>query len=208
MYHCLGFIDLDICRESFFGQKTRIHKDMFTKVSPSYCKVLMHKIINKSAPNLVKMKGSSSFKTRVKSHASCSWLKTIKVRSHIYRVDIYNAFLSPGRSLLNQKLTRTACVHNQTFCIPKEFPTTALVWIKSPKKPKMTRVMANGNSSIHRIGNWLYVPELSIGGGIEMNDKDEVYLLETGYLINRIEADLENHRKLLKTAQKYWIQTG
>ena len=157
--------------------------------------------------------GSGSFISRSVAHADCHWMKTTKISAPIYRLDTYTAYIEAGNDLLHQSLTKNTCKYSSGFCRVMELPYSLLSWSRIKRKLDLTRNL--GIYNIHQIGNFINVPDLSIGASI-LQEQYETFALDFGYMIQKVgstlDIDLFNKQKLFwkttKSSTQLEIQTS
>ena len=91
-------------------------------------------------------------------------MKTKSREYYHFTMTAYRAYLVGDEHLLQQHITKTECRYKRIYCTPQEMPYSKLVWLATRLDFRLYHPI--GNYKIHELKNYLLIPALSIGGGI------------------------------------------
>lgn len=177
------------CKTNFFGAKDKIKSKVYAvETSPEDCRKAY---TTKMSPygELTKLRnGKYGYQNEAKF--VCAWMKDRKATYHEYTLDIKKALLYPLDPIVHQPITSSDCTYDKAFtkeyasCTPIENPKSKIIW-KMPKQTELPEPYhSKGVHDIIKSNDWIFVPELALGGGINSIDKENTIFLDTGYIIS------------------------
>ncbi len=114
-------------------------------------------------------------------HYVCRWLQSDTERFSHFSITEYSGLLVGDDSFIHQDITKTTCVYQKFSCIPSEMPSSAIVWSKVSHDP--SKFLALGNYTLHKLDDFILIPQLGIGGAIQSSTQDgQEIQLDNGFL--------------------------
>ena len=179
IYHCIAERAYYRCKENFFGSEHRKVTLKYLKVSPTDCKKA---VTTKNSPFGVLHKISNNrWQTTRRDHYKCKWLQTNTEWFDHFKIKSYNAQLTGDDPWVHQSLTVTTCNYDKMWCIPKEMPLSVISWKATLHDKSLFKSL--GEYKIHRLGDFVLVPKLGIGGAIRNQFSPSLFQLDNGFLI-------------------------
>ena len=193
MYHCHAKEVTKECKENFFAAKDRSRHEKEVLVTKQECMNAVKKKKSKYG-RLVKA-GVHRWQTDNIKPYRCLWWRDKIVKFTQFTVSQYIGVLKGEDKKIQQMLTATVCFVENQFCIPKEQPSTVLVWIRK----SFTRVLYRslGEMTIHQMGEYIIIAKLGIGGSVIKRLGHDL-LLDNTYVIQK-RGDLKKPKKRINT---------
>ena len=192
IYHCQTLEVFKKCKESFFGFKEKTHHERPKLVSISECMQAVHSKITKYG-RLIK-KTRNLWANDMGHEYRCTWMKTKKFKYTKFVLIKYKAYVFGAESFIRQDLTESTCLLSDRFCRPIEEPESVIVWKIGKLKRQMYTLL--GDYPVHRMGNYMLISQLSIGGTI-IRESGSRMILDNTYLLfvngNVSAQTIDNH---------------
>ena len=177
------------CKTNFFGYRDKIMSKIYSvKTNPNDClkayqsHVSPYGHLTKIRPETYRFENNAKY--------VCAWMRDRKATYYEYTMTISNALLYPEDPIVHQPVTNSRCYYNNTFtqkyahCTPSENPESTVIW-KVPNSSTLPKLYhTRGTHKIIKSNDWIFVPDLAIGGGITSTDGNKTFFLDTGYLIS------------------------
>ena len=195
---CSAYVTTYTCKESFFGSKSRHQTSTPLAVSADICLQALH---SKTSPyGTLHQSSHNRWDTHSSDRYICHWMKTDTERYNHFVMTIYNGLLVGDDPTIHQDVTKTICRYDKFSCQPSELPSSILVWDKSLHNP--SRFMELGNYTLHRLGDFILIPKLGIGGAIQNTSPDNSYFqLDNGFLCKFHSTSVDSVRAFTKQAK-------
>ena len=117
-------------------------------------------------------------------------------------ISAYVADLIGPDPFIHQDLTMTTCYYKDYACIPQEIHTSVIIWNKV--NHTTTRFRFLGNYTIHRLDDFVLVPQLNIGGAVQTTSTDEGMIqLHNGYLVEKRHSQLSRYARFLNISTRF-----
>ena len=135
----------------------------------------------------------------------CHWLKTESESFPHFTLTAYHGELVGADPFIHQDLTLSQCLYDNFSCAPKEKPHSVLVWPKVNHTRRRFQYL--GNYTIHRVGDYILIPKLRIGGAVQSTSADGKFIqLDNGYLYQQHHSESSNYARFLAASIKYLRQ--
>ena len=122
-----------------------------------------------------------------------------------FTLTAYHGELVGADPFIPQDPTLSQCLYDHFSCAPKEKPHSVLVWPKVNHTRRRFQYL--GNYMIHRIGDYILIPKLGIGGAVQSTSADGKFVqLDHGYLYQQHHSKSSNYAQFLAASTKYLRQ--
>ena len=186
------------CKTSFFGSHTRQIHSIPKVVSPEVCMQAWAQKSTKYGP----LAGKPNGKWVGNSHDSflCSWLRTKTAKYMHFHLSRYVSSVMGDSPLLQQSITSTRCSVYRRWCTPSELPNSVIVW-DLPKEMDRRLYHERGVHEVSRIGDFVLIPSLKIGGAVQQEDERGSISLDNGIVLEVLGDTKSTFSKLLNSAK-------
>ena len=182
MFHCSKFEAILTCSEEFFGNKKKYRKTKILTTTAKECRdIWFKKAFNNR--RLKKLPGNGIWELDVTEKYNCKWMSRKSAYFVHYRITEYKGYIIGGQKYIHQAVTKTKCNHVKKFCRPEEDSTSVIIW-NLPANLDENIYHSKGVHTVKMMGDMVLVRELKIGGTVILTKQDS-YLLDNGYLIQK-----------------------
>ena len=191
LYHCSHVQVSLTCKENFFAGKERHLRCDHIKVSATDCLEAERTLM--SIAGELHAVNDNHFVTFSTDGYSCYWLRTITHIFHHLELRVSTSYIEGRNNEIHQSLTKTSCQYNEFSCVPQEEPLSVVVWKNASHDA--TSFHTIGTYPIQRVGDYMLIPPLNIGGAIQLEQNDGNFKqLDNNYVILRNSSSVNTSR--------------
>ena len=195
IYFCKAELMSLSCKTNFIGVKSKTSQLKELEVTAKEC--LSSLLLLQSPYGKLYEVQDGLWRTRSRDHYECSWMRTKHIDFFHFSIQRFPAQIRGNDHRIIQHLTQTECLVNVRSCKPKERPKAVVVW--RPVRHQYNPMKNLGTFKVERLGNFVLIRELKIGGAIQIEkEKGKFLILDNGIMFDNVELEETVYHKYEK----------